>query len=109
VPRRAKRDRSETAAAAFLDPRSFWSLDGRLFLYGKDWGPHRERLFERTGGHCERITCGRRITLETMQSHHYPVSRGKGGSDDLDNLVGTCHFCHKAEHQWRRPRFGEQR
>jgi 5-methylcytosine-specific restriction endonuclease McrA len=114
MPRGHKRDLAATREARFLDPRSFISRDGALFLYGDDWGPHREKLFERTKGQCEQIIqnngcagpirCARLIRLDTMESHHV-IERGKRGSDDLENLLGICHGCHQRAHSWRKPRW----
>jgi 5-methylcytosine-specific restriction endonuclease McrA len=123
LPRGHKRDLSATQDAGFLDPRSFISRDGGLFLYGKDWGPHREKLFIRTRGQCEQMTfvgsernplstkytrCVHAINLDSMESHHV-IERKDGGSDDLSNLLGICRPCHQRAHAWRQPRFGEHK
>jgi 5-methylcytosine-specific restriction endonuclease McrA len=114
MPRGHKRDMEATKVMGFADKRSFISLDGELFLYGKDWGPHREKLFARTQGQCENIKlsiwtdfCPNRITLETMEAHHV-IPRGKGGSDDLSNLLAICFGCHRAEHVGRNPRWSKR-
>jgi hypothetical protein len=95
VSLRGKRDNQATAAANFSDPRSFIRLsDGKLILYGKeDWAEQRTLVWNRDLGVCQRC----RRSDENWQVHHI-IPRGKGGSDDLENLETICWKCHTAEH-----------
>ena len=109
-----KRDVDKTAAAGFLDPRSFVRPDGRQRRFGKDMEILRKIVFKRSysyveqqyvcecqgecGTHSE-MQCGAPINWFTMELSH-KISRGKGGSDSEDNCIASCHGCHVAYEDW---------
>lgn len=113
MPRGAKIDRQATKEAQFLSPKSFVSLKGNVYLAGKDMEIQRMKVFEASKGRCESSTvaevlptefngsvsrrCPNRIYWETFHMHHL-IHRGKGGSDDLDNLAAWCPPCHLRHH-----------
>lgn len=51
----------------------------------------REKLYERTGGFCEK--CGNRMKRVSMVVHHRQ-RKSQGGLDDLSNLLGVTATCH---------------
>jgi hypothetical protein len=105
MPRGAKKAVSTTAAlyrnGVFFDERkrSFISIDDRFYLRGVDMTVQRQRVFYRDDGICQ--IC-KHDDVEAGEVHHIK-HRGKGGSDDLDNLKWICQACHRKEHvqvQW---------
>jgi len=48
-----KIDREATAKAEFLDRRSYWNVNGHVYLRGKDVGIARLRIYGRDKGHCQ--------------------------------------------------------
>jgi len=108
-----KRDVDKTAAANFVDPRSFVRPDGRQRLFGKDMEALRHKVFERSmsegWNRCEcegecglrhfRGRCWVMLTWFNMELSH-KISRGKGGSDSEDNCIASCHGCHVAYEDW---------
>jgi 5-methylcytosine-specific restriction endonuclease McrA len=105
MPRFAKRDNTETRARNFQDERSFVALDGSLRLYGKDWEPMRDRVWNLHAGMC--WNCDKPCTFSG--GIHHLVPRGKGGSDDYSNLVWACTKCHRAAHEERNPKWTTKR
>ena len=95
MPRHAKPDKFKTDAlrtgGEFCDKRSFISVDGKLFLYGVDMSAQRKRTLERDEKCC--AVCGKFVGNKG-EVDHFPVSRGRGGSDDIDNLRTSCTRCH---------------
>lgn len=108
MPRFAKRDELETRQRCFLDPRSFVSRGGEDFLFGEDMSVRRHEAFERSDGFCDRAGCNRPISEESFHLHH-KKTRGKGGSDNLSDLMALCMRCHKFFHREREPQFGASR
>ena len=108
MPRGQKLDPLETQQRGFLDPRSFVSKGGEEFLAGEDMSVRRHLVWERCGGFCERPGCNRCISEETFHTHH-KKTRGKGGSDNMSNLMALCGRCHKFMHREREPQFGASR
>jgi rubredoxin len=106
--RGAKIDRQATEEAykygRLIDERkrSFVSTKGHLYLAGPDMTQQRMKVYERDKGKCQ--TCGAAYGWNYGHAHHR-IHRGKGGSDDLDNLEWSCPTCHREKHV--RPRFGE--
>lgn len=110
-------DREATAAAGFLDPRSYIKRgrDGvdRTFLFGEDMTALRRKVFERCRNHCEMpvngystgIRCNRNIDWATSEMHHSP-SLFQGGDDSLEGVLMICRRCHVAAHhrttRWRK-------
>lgn len=102
-------DREATAAAGFLDPRSYIkrSKDGEslCFLFGADMEALRRLAFERSKFHCEMpingystgIRCNRNIDWATMELDHNP-SLAQGGDDSLEGVRCICRRCHLARH-----------
>lgn len=96
-------DYEATAAAGFLDPRSY-IRKGKTFLFGQDMTELRMRAFERSVGFCEQplrgvlhSRCQRNISWETMELGHQP-SLGQGGDDTLEGVVASCRRCHVTRH-----------
>lgn len=46
-------DEDKTRTAEFLDHRSYWNQNGHVYLFGKDVGIARLRIFERDKGQCQ--------------------------------------------------------
>lgn len=101
MPRGQKRDLQATAAAGFLDPESFVSLDGRLFLAGEDWKAQVQKVFVADKGICQ--LCYKPIDTDyQIWDADHVVRRSDGASDDLLNLRlvhRTCHIKRHAEKQ----------
>jgi hypothetical protein len=86
-----------------MDPRSFVSLDGKLYLKGKDLSAMRERVFKRDGRQC--IDRAPRYAFSTCSgplqlSHRIRKSSGSTpenslGSDDFKNLCVRCALHHR--------------
>lgn len=58
-----------------------------------DWGIRRKSIYERDGFRCQ--LCGRHGDMRgvTLHAHHlYPLEYG--GSNDPENLITVCNFCH---------------
>jgi hypothetical protein len=99
--RHAKPDRERTRhlyeLGGFEDKRSFYDVEGRLFLSGEDMSLMREAVLVRDGTMC--VTCGAWRESAGLQVHH---KKHKGhpdfGSDDLDNLETLCSSCHDKKH-----------
>jgi len=97
---------AETKARGFKDKRSYVSIkEGveRLKLFGADMTAQRDRVIERDGYRCQ--YCKKRFNYYELEIGHDPIPRGKGGSDDMDNLKTACKMCHREEHvqvRWSR-------
>jgi 5-methylcytosine-specific restriction endonuclease McrA len=96
-------DKEATAAAYFLDPRSYIRR-GKQYRFGWDVYTLRTAVFERSKGFCEmRINgilghrCQRNISFETMEMHHEPPL-SQGGDDSLEGCLASCARCHVARH-----------
>ena len=104
MPRGAKVDRAATVIADFLDKRSFISLKGDAYLFGKDMSEARHFVFVRDKGRCQE--CGMWIGEDYGEVHH-KVPRGKGGSDNIGNLEWSCRKCHRFAHRARNPQWSK--
>ena len=95
-----KRDVERTAAAGFMDSRSFVRPDGRWECRGDDMGRVRKLVYEWDGGKCR--CCGREWSwLEGEIDHIIPKSKGR--DDRPSNLRWICPWwapasCHTAKH-----------
>jgi len=96
-------DREATAAAGFLDPRSY-IRNGKRFCFGEDMKALRIYVFTRSRGFCEQRLrgmlgghCQRNISWETMELDHQP-SLAQGGDDSPEGVVASCRRCHVARH-----------
>lgn len=58
----------------------------------------RVRVFERSKRQCEECRCP--ITWNNFEMAHIQ-SRGRLGSDTIENVRALCRQCHRAEHQPR--------
>jgi hypothetical protein len=110
------KDESMTAAAGFVDPRSYVkrAKDGELqyYRFGLDMTALREAAFGRSKGFCEMpvrgyingVRCNRCITWETFELDHNP-SLAQGGDDSLEGVRAICGRCHVVRHnrvtKWR--------
>jgi 5-methylcytosine-specific restriction endonuclease McrA len=115
-----KRDTDKTAAANFLDPRSFVRPDGRQERHGKDMEILRRAVFERSGGQCECVgecnspagawhhvkRCITPINWFTMELSH-KIPRSKGRDDSEANTIASCAACHRA-YDGRQPRWSKK-
>lgn len=108
-----KADVQATAAAGFIDKRSYIAKDGRHVLLGKrDWDARKAELEERSGGRCEFfyfVSGGERCSkLATIPAHIIP--RHPLRDDRLSNLMHYCweHDRMTEKQGWRRTRFGEK-
>jgi 5-methylcytosine-specific restriction endonuclease McrA len=96
-------DKEATAAACFLDPRSYIRR-GKQYRFGEDMKALRILVFTRSNGHCEMRTsgilsptCQWNIRFETMEMHHEPPL-SQGGDDSLEGCLASCRKCHIARH-----------
>lgn len=100
-----KRDLIETKRAHFKDSRSFVSLEGHLFLQGKDWNEQKIRVLARDNFTCQ--GCHRAFDLDyDLIDPHHIVKKSDGGSDDLSNLVSLHRNCHSKFHPEKQTQFG---
>lgn len=102
-------DKEATAAAGFVDPRSYCRRTrdtGELMTYrfGLDMQALRQKAFERSKGFCEMPLngtlshrCNRNVTWETGELHHSP-SLANGGDDSIECVLFICRRCHIASH-----------
>jgi len=108
MPRGAKVDRVLTERAHFFDKRSFCGTKSGvygLYLYGQDMSIQRHEVFVRDKGRCQE--CGMWIGEDYGEVHH-KLPRGKGGSDNADNLEWSCRKCHRFQHHERNPRWSKK-
>ena len=113
-----KRDPDKTAAAGFVDSRSFVRPDGREERHGDDMTQLRRLVFERSafrgwyrcecegecGGHPDR--CCMALNWFTMELSH-KIPRSKGRDDRETNVIASCHACHVAYEDWS-PRWSKK-
>jgi 5-methylcytosine-specific restriction endonuclease McrA len=102
-----KLDRERTAAANFLDERSYWTIYGAVFLFGSDKALLRDACFARDRYRCTKCGVPR---LEINLDMHHVKPLGKGGDDSLNNVETRCKWesCHRMEHKqvqlhWSKP------
>jgi len=102
------KDEAATAAAGFLDPRSYAkrAKDGetQYYRFGQDMHDLRMDAFERSKGYCEMpihgvtgVRCSRNISWDTFELDHNP-SLAQGGDDSLEGVRAICRRCHVARH-----------
>jgi hypothetical protein len=96
--KRHKFDAERTAAAKFLDERSYWTIYGAVFLFGSDKALLRDACFARDRYRCTK--CGTH-RLEINLDMHHVKPLGKGGDDSLGNTATRCkcESCHRMEHK----------
>lgn len=113
MPRGAKRDNFETKLRHFRDPRSFCSINGHEYLYGKDVEPRRREVYERDHGICQMraedgdspVDCDLFALWDDGEMHH--IQGGLvGRCDCLHNVQWVCKPCHRASHV--RPKWSSQ-
>ena len=76
-----KRDPEKSAAANFLDKRSFVRPDGRVVMSGKDnrdWNARKWELWQRAGGRCE-----------VMNFSGFPPQRCPNQGEDPHHIKGN--------------------
>lgn len=93
-----------------LDPRSHYTADRRLKLYGKDKEAMREKIFLRAGGRCEeRVRLGygvenmpaKKVPFVKCTRHATEWSHNRHGSNKCDCLKcgkASCAQCHHRKH-----------
>ena len=62
---------------------------------GRKWMRIRAQVLSRCGHLCEQCTKGGKTTPARHVDHITPLH--KGGTDDLNNLMGLCIPCHEAK------------
>lgn len=62
----------------------------------------REQVYEKCHGHC--AYCGCKLEYKDMQVDHI-VAVGRGGTNDLDNLLPSCRQCNYDKHEMSIERF----
>jgi hypothetical protein len=98
--KRHKFDIERTANAGFLDKRSYWTVHGKVFLFGADKSARREEIYRRDQGTC--CYCGCLAGWNSFSGwdagewHHDPPL-SKGGDDSLEGGKWTCKPCHRRE------------
>jgi hypothetical protein len=102
-------DREATAAAGFLDKRSYIKRgkdgDNLTFRFGEDMMALRKRKFEESKGFCQMpisgftagVRCNRNVSWETAELDHNP-SLAQGGDDSLEGTRIICRRCHLSRH-----------
>ena len=120
MPRGHKKDFPATLARKFKDKDSFISTDGLEFLYRKDWKARVRQCFDRDGYKCQWIIASgvcptfplAPVIMEVLCSApahhpHHKIPKGKGGSDDLDNLMAICIQHHRIAHPEKQTRWSK--
>lgn len=77
---------------------------GRVRLNAQEMRQLRQEAFARSAGQCENSADGRRCaTRINWSSFHlaHIVSRGRGGSDVVSNVLACCPECHWDSHHGR--------
>lgn len=100
---RMRRDMEATKAARFLDRESYIDLRGRKHLRGEDMSIQRAAVYSRDNGVCQLHALPNHFRWDEGEVDHI-LSRGRGGTDDLDNLRWVCRTCHAKKHN-REPKF----
>lgn len=95
---------AEMREHGFKDPRSrkLWR-SGRVILKGPDMKALRWKVYNRAGGRCEvkkpnGRRCGKFAPFDGFahgELAHFPVSRGRTGSDAEENTLWSCKGCHR--------------
>lgn len=108
----ARKDVAETKKRKFLDQRSYVTLGGKTYLFGRDVEPLRRECYQRSMGWCEMKTrlfdyvlrpsefgrCGRAITWDSFVMHHEPPY-SQGGWDHLEGVQAICQPCDEWRHR----------
>jgi hypothetical protein len=104
VSRKAhKVDRELTASMGYKDSRSYRTLHGQEFLFGKDKTARRHAIYRRCRGRC--FACGKWTPFEGGEWEHR-IPLGDGGDDSLANGRWSCKSgCNQRRHQ-REVQFG---
>lgn len=90
-----QRDRDRTKATyiqgIFLDPRSYFSLAGHIYLRGRDRSNRRKEVFEASKGKCSE--CGKRCDEYQGDMHHIKGNTKHQRCDCLEQQLmdGTFH------------------
>lgn len=98
----ARKNVAATKAKKFLDKRSYVTMGGKTYLFGKDVERLRRECYERSVGYCEMkdgngARCRRALLWDTFEMHHEPPL-SKGGWDHLDGVLASCKRCHVNSH-----------
>jgi len=67
-------------------------------LSPKDYGAMRVEIYNDQYEHCAVKGCERWVSMEQFHLHHIK-SRGAGGDDSRETLIGVCYRCHDAIHR----------
>lgn len=65
----------------------------------------RELVYNKYGGHC--AYCGCELEYKDMQVDHI-IAVGRGGTNDVDNLLPACRQCNYDKHERTIERFRER-
>ena len=63
--------------------------------YGSAWDKLRRRVMKRDAGICQCSECKRLGRILRADHVHHVISKAKGGTDDLTNLIAVNAECHK--------------
>jgi len=72
------------------------SSAAELHLHGWEWRLRRQECYERDSRTCQ--DCGATPKPPQRLNAHHLISRDRGGSDELENLVTLCVRCHQKRH-----------
>lgn len=91
-----RRDRAATDSRNFQDARSYVSLAGHDYLFGRDVEARRREIFERDAGRCWR--CGAYYGWNYGHLYHIQGGRGPQRCWCIHNLRWSCPKCHRERH-----------
>jgi hypothetical protein len=101
MPKAFKKDSVRTKERAFLDPRSFVSLDGHELLAGVDKSARRTEIFQRDKGMCQ--MCGGHASVSAYRladagewRHLANEHNGFKRCDCMEGGEWAHHSCHFA-------------
>jgi 5-methylcytosine-specific restriction endonuclease McrA len=69
--------------------------ESQIVRYGADWAYVREKVMQRDGYKC--VVCGNSNKLLLQVNHITP--KAYGGTENMENLVTMCVFCHARFHK----------
>lgn len=76
----------------YADPRSYGSVDGREYLFGKDKVRRYWNVWRRDKHRC--VVCAVYIPFSEMEPDHI-IKRSAGGDDRAENLRTLCFLHHR--------------
>lgn len=101
---RQGKDLAATKAKHFQSRYSKVARDGTLVLRGADWDAQKKAVYVRDKGQCQYCHAIPDSDYDVLDVHHL-LPRGKGGGDEMENLVLAHRHCHEAQHPEKQLRF----